>query len=252
VQQIGEVQLNIKNDTIIASSKLTVKNKSFLKIKIDTLSYKLSLFNKTYMHDEKPVGIELNGYEMDTIGLSLIIPYKTIMKDLKVVRKENDSSYYSISIHLQYSTIFGNMKIPINKSAKFKIPQPPDLSIVAITYKKIHFKYILAEVKIKIINYGNLSLSIKDLSYSMNILKQGNLKGKSPEEIIVKPKETSIVILPIKININNVGKTLFEVIMNKDNYNYTLNLNALLEVSNPLKESYNININHDGIMELVK
>jgi LEA14-like dessication related protein len=252
VKQVDEIQIKINNDTAFISSKLLVTNKSLLNVHIDSISYEVSLLDKMYLQNKELLGIELPGHGKDTIDFSLNIPYKNILKDLKAQRKNGDSTSYTINISLQYSTIFGKVKIPINKSAKFKIPQPPELSVEEIKYKKIHLKYILAEAKIKIINYSELSLSIKDLSYSMNILKQGNLKGNLMKEIIIKPKGTTIVMLPIKININNIGKTLFEVIMNKDNYDYILNLNAILEVSNPLKDSFNINISKAGIMELIK
>ena len=144
------------------------------------------------------------------------------------------------------------MNVPINKSAKIKIPQPPELKILEIKYKKIHLKSILAEAKIKIINHSAVSLSIKDLSYSINISNHGTLKGKHIESICIKPNGTSFINLPIEININNIGKAIFEVIMNKDNYDYTLNLNAILESSHPLKESFHINISNSGKMELKK
>jgi len=165
VEQIGEIHINVKNDTTFVSSKLMVNNKSFLKIKIDTIKYKVSLFDKTYLQSQKFIGMVLRGYGKDTIDFSLNIPYITILKDLYAERKKGDSASYSIAISLQYSTVFGKAEFPINKSAKFKIPQPPELEIMEIKYKKIHLKSILAEANIKIINYSAITLSIKEMSY---------------------------------------------------------------------------------------
>jgi len=166
--------------------------------------------------------------------------------------RREDSIDCSINIFLQYATFFGKSEKPINKSTKIKIPQPPELEIVEIKYTKIRLKTILADAKIKIINHSALTLAIKNLSYNMNILEQGNLNGDYKEAIIIKPNETTYIILPIKINVNNIGKTVFQIIVNKDNYDFTLSLKAILESTGPFKESFNIDFTKSGKMELRK
>ena len=53
VEQIGAIDIKVKNDTLYVSSKLLVKNNTFLKIGIDTIKYKVSLFDKTYLQNQK-------------------------------------------------------------------------------------------------------------------------------------------------------------------------------------------------------
>ena len=252
IQLEGDINIKVKNDTSYISAKVSVNNKTFLKIKIDTLKYTITLFDKIYMQSEKYINLSLQGYHKDTIDLSVKVPYMTILKDLKEERKKEDSIDCSINIFLQYATFFGRSEKPINKSKKIKIPQPPEIEIVEIKYSKIHLKTILADAKIKIINHSNLTLAIKDMTYSLNILKQGNLKGEYKGAINIKPKETTTISLPIKINVDNIGKTVFVIIMNKDNYDFTLTLKATLESSGPIKESFNIDITKSGKMELRK
>lgn len=188
----------------------------------------------------------------DTVDFSLKIPYKILIKDLKAERKKGDSASYSINVSLQYATFLGKEEKPINKSAKLKIPQPPDIEIVDIQYKKIQRKSILADVKISITNYTNVDLSVKEMSYSMIVLGQGNLKGSNTEKINIKPNGTSFINLPIEISPKSIAKTFFDVLRNKDNYDYTLTLNANLESSGPVKDSFAINLVKIGKMELKK
>jgi LEA14-like dessication related protein len=252
VRQIGEIHIKVKSDTTYISTKLVIKNKTFLKIEIDTIKYKISLFNKMYLQNEKFIGVVLHGYREDTIDFSLKIPYIKIIKDLSVERKKGDSASYSVAISIHYSTAFGDAEIPINKSAKLKIPQPPELEVVEIKYKKIRLKKILADATIKIVNHSAFTLSIKEMSYSMHIFKQGNLKGSFREPINIKPNETTYINIPIEINPKNLGKTIFEIIFNKDNYDYALTLNAVMETSYPLKEIFHIDLARSGKMELRK
>ena len=227
-----------------------VRNKSFLKIKIDTFTYTVSLFNKTYLQSHKFIGMVLHGYKTDTINFLLKIPYADILKDLSAQRKKGDSAGYSINISLLYSTVFGKAEIPFNKSAKLKLPQPPELELVEVKYTKFRLKSIVADAKIKITNYSNVTLSIKEMKYSLNILKAGNLEGNFSEPTTIKPRGITFVDIPIAINVINMGKTIFEVIINRDTYTYTLILNATLETAGKLKRSVNIALSKNGNMEL--
>lgn len=252
VEQIGDINIKVENDTCYVSSKLTAKNKSFFKIGIDTIKYKVSMFDKTYLQNEEFIGMVLNGHSTDTIDFSLKIPYKIIIKDLKAERKKGDSASYHINIFLQYSTFLGKKEMPINKTSKIKIPQPPDIEIVEIKYSKVSMKSILADVNVKITNYTAVNLSIKEMTYSMSILKQGELNGKHRTQIDIKPNGTTFINLPIEISPKRIAKTFFDVIINKDSYDYTLTLDAILEATDPIKETFKINLAKNGTMELKK
>lgn len=252
VEQIGIINIKVQNDTSYITSRLTVRNKSFLVIKIDTIKYKVSLLNKTYLQNQKFIGVQLQSHEIDTIDFSLKVPYVAIFKDLKVQKQKGDSTSFSINISLQYVTPFGKVEVPINKSAKFKIPQPPELKIVDIKYKKFRFKSILADVIIEIKNNSDVALSIKDINYLISIAKQGRLKGTHKETITIKPKGTTYINLPLEINLKNIGRTFFKTIFHKNNYDYTLTLDANLESINPVKKSFHVTITKNGKMKLIK
>lgn len=252
VEQIGEINIRVKDDTSYISSKLTVKNRSFLKIEIDTMKYKVSLFNKIYLQDIKCIGMTLSSNDIDTLDLAIKIPLKEILRDIKAERMLGDSASYSINIFLQYSTVFGKAEIPINRTAKIKIPQPPDIEVVELSSRRIRRKTIRAIAKIKITNYSVVDLTIKEMKYSMKILEHGDLKGRFGKSIKIKPKAATYISIPIEINVKNIGKTFFQVLMNKDKYDYVLTLNGILESTDPFKESFRIDITKNGNMELKK
>src|SRR5687767_6018532 len=75
VEQMGEIHIQIKNDTSYVSSKLSVENKSFIKINIDTIKYKVLLFDQVYLQNQKSLGLVLPVYGKDTVDFSLKIPH---------------------------------------------------------------------------------------------------------------------------------------------------------------------------------
>lgn len=252
LEQIGDLEINVGDDTTYIHSKLVIENNSFLKIGVDTIKYQVSLFNKTYLKSQSFLGIVLPPNGKDTFEFSLKIPYKEILKDLKAERKKGDSASYAIHVFLQYSTVLGKAELPINKVAKLKIPQPPELEIENVKYTKIRFKNIEASAKIKIINYGPITLSIKEMAYVLVVPNQGTLKGKYFEAIKIKPFGTTVVTLPIKVTLKNIFRTAIQVARNKDQYEYNLSLLAVLEPEDSLKKPIRIHLTKMGIMELRK
>lgn len=252
VEQVGDIYLEIKDDTTYVNSKLVVQNRSFLKIEIDSIKYKISLFEKIRIQSEKFLGLSLPKYGSDSIDFAFKIPHVAILKDIKTERTKKDSAGYSVIVSLHYTTIFGSSEIPINLSGKLKIPQPPDIKIVELKWTKVRRKSLLANVKIQITNFNNLALSVKDLNYSMNIVERGNIKGKYEKSIHIKPLGTTTITFPIEIKTDHIGKTILDILLNKDQYKYTFQLNAKMESAEPNKITFNLDLFQKGKIELKK
>lgn len=250
VHKVGNMKMSIINDTTFVTAKIAVKNNIFLKINIDTIEYKVSLFDKVYINDETFVGLVLPGNGSDTMGFILKIPHTIIMNDLKKERKRADSASYSIDVSIKYSSIFGDSEFPFVKSSKLKIPQAPKIEVVDITYEKIRLKSLLAFIKIT--NHSPFTLILNNIRYFIDIPEMGNLKGNYSKNLEIKPRGTSYVTLKVKIEINNLVKTAFQILFNKDTYSYTLRMNANLESVYPFQETFEVDLVNYGKMELKK
>lgn len=252
VHKVGNMKMSIINDTTFVSAKIAVKNNVFLKINIDTIKYKVSLFDKVYIKDETFVGLVLPGNGSDTMDFVLKIPHAVIMKDLKKERRRADSASYSIDVSIKYSSIFGDSEFPFAKSSKLKIPQAPEIEVVDITYEKIRLKSLLAFIKIRITNHSPFTLILNNIRYFIDIPEIGNLKGNYNKDLEIKPKGTSYVTLEVKMEIKNMLKTAFQILFDKDSYSYTLKMKANLKSVHPFQETFEVDLVNHGQMELKK
>jgi LEA14-like dessication related protein len=250
VKQVDVIHIRLNNDTSYVNFKLAVTNQSFLRIEIDTLTYKISLFNKTYLQKRHFLGIVLPGHGCDTLHVSIKIPYVAIFRDLAKERGKGDSTNYGVELFLQYSTVFGESEIAIHRAAKLKIPAVPEFEIVDVKWNRVRLKSILASVTLKLVNYSEITLSIQDLKYAMEFLEQGIISGVYKQAIIVKPKAETIVTIPIQIKPNRMIKTAMAVMTNNDKYDYTLKLAATLESLDSIKSRFQIELVKNGRMEL--
>jgi LEA14-like dessication related protein len=252
VEQVGVIHIHLKNDTSYIQLQLAVKNQSFLRIQFDTLTYEISLFNKTYLQKQHFLGIVLPGHGYDTLHASIKIPYVAILQDLAQERGKRDSTNYAVQLFLQYSTWFGKSEIDIHRSAKLKIPAVPEFEITDIKWTKVRLKSIQAAVSLKLTNHSDIALAIHDFKYVMEFLEQGNITGVHNETILIKPKAETFVTIPVVITPTQLVETAFSVMTNHDQYGYNLKVNATLESVDSVGNRFQIELIKNGVMELKK
>lgn len=248
----GEIGIDILDDTVHVNSLLTIRNKTFFEIELDSVSYDISILDNSYIRNQKVISVKLAAYEKDSFNFSLSIPYLTIIKKLKDERRLNDSADYSIGLILHFITPLGKLDIPFNKSGKFKIPNFPLMKIVDINFTKIRLNEIKAIIDIKVNNSTQSDIIINDLHYQMHIYRAGSINGYYPVPITLKPESATIVSLPVSITPKNFGKTALQIVLNKDNYYYKLILKANLETSGQITDTFKIEVVRNGKLELKK
>jgi len=251
-EQQGEIQARLIDDTIYLKSIISIRNKLFCSIELDSVTYNIKIHHKSYLRDKIHIGKKLDAYKKDTFSFSISIPYISILKELKSELKVEDSTDYSLNLILHFDTPIGKIDIPFRKYSKFKLPQFPIFKIVDIDFKKIRKDEITADVRIRVNNSTKAELVLNNVNYQMQIYRAGSLKGSYPSKIILKPKSVSYVDLPIVISPLNFGKTVFQIVMNKDLYYYKLNLQAQMEATGPIKDTFNIKVLKNGRLELKK
>jgi LEA14-like dessication related protein len=253
VKQINDVRIKVKDNVADVYTRLVARNKSFLTISIDSLKYSIILSDKISFRNNKYVGLKLGPYDEDTIDFPITkIPYKDIFRNFRSELKKGDSTSYELNLKIQYSTFFGTLELPISKSANFKIPRTPELKIVDVKYSNFRLKQLNADLKIKVINHGDFSITVSNIKYNLYIDQQGRAGGGYPRKIDINPKSFTTVNFPVKINMKHIGKTLMDVIRNNDNYNYSLVVDANVKSLDAQDQPCHVNLVKYGRLELKK
>ncbi len=252
IEQLGNIQIQVKDDTTYVNARLAIHNVTSLQIEIDTLSYVISLFDKVYMQSSTDINVSMPSHGNDTIDFNFRIPHTELLKDAKIARKEDDSASYVIDASIQFATVFGRFDVPISKTSKIKIPVPPELEIVDLKYEKLGLRRIRALATIKVSNKNQVSLTIKELRYNLEIPTRAQLEGEYRQDIVIHAKDKTTFELPLDIELHKVGKTIFDIIRDRDIYPYNLHIVAFIETREPVIQTFNVDVIKNGEMELKK
>ena len=246
------IHVQIMDDTTYMHTEFYATNKSFLPLTIDNISYKIVLNGHVYLQEEKWLGIDLEAYSNDEFPFSLKIPTAAILKDLKETRKDTVNANYSIFATVQYSTFFGPIIIPISKAGAFKPPTPPELKVMSVKYTKLKFDNMPIVVTVRLINHGNLSTTLKELTYHLEVPNHGSVDGVYPGPIEILPKSEMFVDLRAEVQWKNLGGILIDVIRDEDHYAYVLDCTGEIVGEDTLQKPILIELNKTGTMELKK
>jgi LEA14-like dessication related protein len=252
IKQLGAIQVNIKNDTCYVCPSLEFTNNTMFNLTLDSVAYDITILEQNYWDDQKALNLKLPAHGRDTLFSCIKIPYTEVIDDIRTESTKGDSTTFIMNIGISFSSFLGHHYITIHKRQRIKIPIPPEVEIVAITYTKVKLRHIEANARIKIINNGAVQLEIKKLQYRMIIFDQAELNGELINPVVVEPYETTFITMPIDIDVDHLGKTLVDILLNRDNCDYALTLNGLLEAEQPTRITFEVEVKTKGRMELKK
>ncbi len=251
IDKIEKVQVKLLKDTALINADIKVRNKSFLKLNIDSLIYKIKLDTLTLLRKDQYINLQLAPSMVDTLLLPIALPYKRLMAEIKKLQSQ-DSVGINIDVRLVYATIFGRAVLKYKKTINIEVPVPPKLEILKIDYLKHENKTFYFKAHVKIINKGKLDFSLSEIHYNLTVSDQFNVKGFDPQKIEVKSNSEKIVILPMEIKFKSLIKTLWKVVTDKDQFKYHLKVKAMLQINKPSEEKTPVEIEKSGTTELKK
>ncbi len=255
LHKISYVNAVIKNDSAFTKISLVLQNKNPYKLDIDTVSFEVTLNDTGIAHQIVPLNIKQTRFDEDTVQLPLNIHISQI-KGLIAHLQSQDSTTVNIKGNIIYETIFGRKKIEFNKTSKIEVPVPPQIKVLKVERKGFDLgeKILKANAEIEIINNGkNINIQLTDIRYNITVKNTLHAEGVISKPLIIKPRSSLKINLPIEIEVYHPLKTLWLIKTDKDRLNYLLHIKCNLK-ENISEKSFAspAEITATGTLELVK
>lgn len=257
LSKITYISANVKNDSVQTKIDVIVQNKSPYKLTIDSAFFEILLHDQLLVKELVPVNLKQKRYQIDTIQLPVDISRKKLKKILSGL-KAVDSTDITANCYVIYNTVFGKVKLAYEKIVHIPVPVPPKIKVVKVERKKYNVmqKVLNTTILLEIINGGqNIDLQLFDVHYEMQIENQLSTEGVIDKTIVIKPKSTETVEIPIDIKVEHPLKTIVAILTDNDQMNYTLHLQGkMIEkmVDHVKQDPIPVEINASGKLELKK
>ncbi len=255
LNKISYINTFIKNDSAFTKISIVLQNKNPYKLVIDTVDFELELNDTVIAHQRVPLNIKQSAFESDTVLVPLNLSIKQIM-NLIANMQDEDSTSFILRGFAVYETFLGRKKLDFDKKTKIEVPIPPKVKVLKVVREgySLKEKTLKAKATIEIINRGkNLDLKITDIHYDMTVRNTLRSNGVISKPVIIKPRSSVIVTIPIEIEIYHPLKTAWIIGTNNDKLNYSLNVTCTIK-ENLSEKSFTspAEVNATGVLELVK
>lgn len=255
LNKISYINTSIKNDSAFTKISIILQNKNPYKLVIDTVDFELELNDTIIAHQTVSLNIKQSAYESDTVLVPLNLSIKQVM-NLIANMQDEDSTNIILRGFAVYETFLGRKKLDFDKNTKIEVPIPPKVKVLKVVREgySIKEKILKAKATIEIINRGkNLDLKITDIHYDMIVRNTLRSNGVISKPVIIKPRSSVIVTIPIEIEIYNPLKTAWMIGTDNDQFNYSLNVTCNIK-ENLSEKSFAspASVNATGVLELVK
>ena len=255
LNEIKNVQINLKSDSALVKLFVVVQNKMPYKIMMDTLHFEIELEGHKLAEETIPLNIGQSKFGKDTIALPIHLSTKEIKKVIGNLQGQ-DSTYLTANFYVVYNTFWGIQHLRYNQKIKIATPIPPQIKILKVKQHSYNFRNKTSEatIKLEIINKGKyIDLQLNDIHYNLQIKDKFLSKGVYNQAINVKHSSSLLVDIPVVIKYNKPLKTLWLVARNEDKLKYKLNIKLNVRVNN--MENINVipvELDAVGNIELVK
>lgn len=255
LNKISYINTSIKNDSAFTKISIVLQNKNPYKLVIDSIDFELGLNDTIIAHQRIPLNFKQSAFESDTVVVPLNLSIKQIMNLIASMQDEDSTSFILRGFAI-YETFLGRKKLDFEKNTKIEVPIPPKVKVLKVVRESYNLKEktLKAKATIEIINRGkNLDLNITDVHYDMIIRNTLRSTGVISNPVIIKPRSSVIVTIPIEIEMYHPLKAAWAIVTDNDRLNYSLNVTCNIK-ENLSERSFKsaAEVNAKGTLELVK
>jgi LEA14-like dessication related protein len=230
--------------------ELAVENKNPVSLKLAGLDYDLKIESQSLVSGTTAQAIKIKANSTSSIQLPITLKFDDLKKLPGELWNKDKITYQLLSKFNVNLPIIGNYAIPIEKKGELPIPKVPDISIRDVNVKNISFTTAELVARIEVSNPNDFDIGVSNLNYQLNINQKNWGQGKVSNNINIPKKGKGIVEVPLKLNIFSVGKSAYDLVVNKKQVEYQLKGSATINTVLELLKNYDMPLDISGTTSL--
>ena len=210
------------------------------------LDYEIKLESQSLFSGTTAQGLQLKSRSQNKVELPVTLKFDDLKK-LPGKLWDKDKIAYQLNSTITVNLpVIGNYDIHLAKPGEIPVPKLPDIKLKAIRINKLNFPSAELVTTIEINNPNAFTLGFNNFNYRLDINKQTWGQGKIAQKQNVPRKGTGTINIPVKLNLLNMGRTVYQLLTNKETLDYQLSGGLNLDTGIPLLKNYRMPLNIKG------
>lgn len=183
----------------------------------------------------KPIELKAQDSSVVTVPTQIKLDaFSSIAK--KGEARGQDSATYQIAALLHLAKPFlGKDTLRLEAEKRLPLFHLPEIQLVGYDVEKFRLKNTDLDLQIRFINKNDFDISFKDMTYSVDLGKEGNtIRGQSPGLTKVPARSNKVYTIPVQLTVGKMLKASVQMLFKGKDFPYALHLDCKMASSNDM------------------
>lgn len=225
---------------------LVVDNPNPVALNLAGLAYDIKIENQSLVSGNAAKDIKLRADGKTKVEIPISLKFDDL-KRLPGKLWHKDKIAYQLSSTITVNLpIIGNYDIHLVKTDEVPVPKLPNIKLKDVKINKLSLTSAELVTSIEINNPNAFSLALNNFNYKLDINNQSWGQGKITQKHNVPGKGTGIIKIPVKLNLLTMGQTVYQLLVNKEVFDYQLSGGLNLDTGIALLKNYHLPLDIKG------
>jgi LEA14-like dessication related protein len=231
---------------------INIENPNDLSVSLAGFDYDFWLNDASFIKGKNERALTIDGLASNTIDIPLELQFQDIYQTYKAV-KDQDSLQYKMILGFNLNLpILGETRIPVNHNGHVPMLKLPELKFRNIHIKKMGLTKSEILLNIKLNNPNFFGFNLKYLSYDLKVAGYDWAIGKINRQYDISSKSSNDIVIPITLDLLQMGQAVFKIISTDNNINYTFDGILQISTSHLLFKEFNIPLTKSGQIPILR
>jgi LEA14-like dessication related protein len=193
----------------------------------------VTIGDKPFVSGESQSPLLVAGKSTSTVQIPVTIGFNdlfAVFGDLAA----NDSVPYQLNLTTDLQVpVLGTRSIPVRSKGHIPVPKMPTFRIDDFELTKFSLAGSVVTLKLRVANPNYFALTYSNASYALKVNGEEWLNSRLNRSIELMPKSDVVLSIPIDVNLQRWGTTVYRILTRGEEFEYALNGKGDLNVGLP-------------------
>jgi LEA14-like dessication related protein len=210
-----------------------VTNPNALDLNASAYRWNVSIGGKEFVTGTSQSPLTVAGKSTSVVQIPVSIGFKdlfAVFGDLAA----NDSVPYLVNLSTDLQIpVLGTRSIPVSSKGYIPVPKLPTFQIDDFELTKFSLAGSVVTLKMRVANPNYFAVTYSNATYALKVNGEEWLNSRLNRSIEIMPKSDVVLSIPIDVNLQRWGTTVYRILTRGEEFEYALNGKGDLRVGLP-------------------
>lgn len=220
-------------DSVSLLLDFAVTNPNALDLNASAYRWNVSIGGKEFVTGTSQAPLSVAGKSTSVVQIPVSIGFKdlfAVFGDLAA----NDSVPYVVNLSTDLEVpVLGTRSIPVSSKGYIPVPKLPSFRIDDFELTKFSLAGSVVTLKMRVANPNYFAITYSNATYALKVNGEEWLNSRLNRSIEIMPKSDVVLSIPIDVNLQRWGTTVYRILTRGEEFEYALNGKGDLRVGLP-------------------